>query len=151
MDVEARSRNVRLEQMCLVLRPTGTSRRELIAQLCTTDHDITTKPHEQASRQLFLQLLAGPKRDHHGRDIHLAAGCPHRDRWPSLAVHHNHRHRASVHCALNFIDKKTDTAIDHHDVTLDCIGVFQIFAGPRRIGVNHLANDLSSNLKFLRE
>ena len=60
MDVETGSRNVRLEQMCLVLRPAGTSRRELIGQLRPTDHDVAAQLHVQAVAKMLLQFGAVP-------------------------------------------------------------------------------------------
>ena len=151
MDVEPGRSNIRLEQMRLVNRPARTARRELVGQLCATDHDIAAKPQEQASRQLFLQFFTVAQRDHHRRDVHRAAGSAHRDRRPALVVHHEHRHRTGVLGALDLIEEKADTAIDHRNVPRNGIGVFQVLAGLRRIGVNHPASDLPGNLKFLRE
>ena len=151
MNIEAGRSKIRLKKVRLVHRPARAGRCQLIAQFRAANHDIAAKRYMQAVRQMFLQLFARATGDHHGRDVHRAAGRAHRDRWPTLVVDHDHRHRAGVHCALDFIEEKTDTAIDHRDVTLDSHSVFQVFAGLRRIGVNHPASDLPGNLKFLGE
>ena len=149
MDIEAGRSKIRLEKVRLVHRPARTARCQLIGQFRPANHDIAAKLYMQAVCQMFLQLFARATGDHHGRDIHLAAGCAHRDRWPTLVVDHDHRERAGVPRPLNLVEEEADAAVHQRDVSLERAGVFQLFASSRRVSVNHPAGNLPSILKFL--
>ena len=151
MNIKTGRGKVRFEQMCLIYRPARTTRRQLVCQIRPADHDIATKLHKQASVQICLQIVAVTASDHHGRDVHLAAGCAHRDRWPTLVVDHDHRQSAGVPGPLNLVEEEADAAVHQRDVSLERAGVFQVFASSRRVSVNHSAGNLPDSLKLLRK
>ena len=123
----------------------------MIRQLRAADGYITPKVYKHPGLKLLFQLQPVSPRDHHGRNVDRAPRCAHRDRRPTLVVGHNNRPRPGLLGALDFIEKKTDAAIDQRDVTLDVIWVFQNFTCLRWIGVHQFTSNLANLLELPRE
>ena len=143
VNVEPGRGQVRLELVRLVLRPTGTARRKLIAQFRPADHDVAAEFDEQTIVEVSLQFSPVLTGDHHRRDIHRAAGRAHRDRWPTLVVDDEHRPRTGLLRPSDLVEKEADTSVNQGDVAVERGGVFDILAGARRIGEHHPACDLA--------